>query len=220
MLQPQAPYQDNFSYVYLQSVYGYLLSLMKKTKRAEQIFADLLQHSKNEFFEIHFYYGLHLFLTLKSYDAALKQFLSALVIEDNWAITYYYLALVLYELGEHHSSLDFLNKAFKLNPSIPAIYKNFQSVMFRITKKLQWESGESEEDVHHFAVREYKKRNWSLACVLFLRLLDMNGENTNYQHNLAMVLYYGFENHESSEKYFRFRFPRHFRPYIALFHSV
>merc|ERR1712217_644044 len=31
----------------------------------------------------------------------------------------------------------------------------------------------------------------------------MNGENTNYQHNLAMVLYYGFENHESSEKYFR-----------------
>jgi len=201
--QFKTPWQDTFSFVYLQSVYGYLLSLVGKKKRADQVFAELLHYNKNEFFEIHFYYALHLEFGLKAHDMALKQILCALVIEENWAVTYYYLAVVLYELALYSSALDFLNRAFKLNPSLPMIYKNFYAMIGKITKRLQWESAETEEDVHHAAVREYKRRNWSVACVLFLRLLEMNADNTNYQHNLAMVLYYGFDSHEAAEKFFR-----------------
>eukprot|EP01084_Bolivina_argentea_P306471 529600_1 len=196
------PYKDTFSYVYLQSVYGFLLSLCKKTKRAQDVYLQLITENNNNYFEIHFYYGMHLFFN-GSYKSALFQFLSALMIEDNWAITYYYIALVLYELGHYHSSLDFLKRAFKMNPSIPIIRKNGDLMMNKLTKRLQWEGEQTEQDIHHLAVKDYKKRNWQIACILFLRLLQINPQNTNYQHNLAMVLFYGFDNNESSEKYFR-----------------
>ena len=206
LIELQQNYHDDFSYVYLLSVYGYLLSKMGKIKEANSIFEFLVSKNNNDFYELHYYYGMHLEYSCNKHNHALKQFIKALIIEDNWAITYYHISIVLFKLKDYHSSMSFLNKSFKMNPSIPIIYKNFYQQMSNIQESFNNNGipqNEEEDQIHRRAVTEYRRRNWPNACILFLRLLQINHNNTNYQHNLAMVLYYGFENDEASEKYFR-----------------
>ncbi|ETO10144.1 TPR repeat-containing protein [Reticulomyxa filosa] len=61
----------------------------------------------------------------------------------------------------------------------------------------------TEEELHYSAVNSYRNRSWNLACLEFMQLLYINPQNVNYQHNMAMVLQYGFSNYDGAEKYFK-----------------
>ncbi|ETO11508.1 hypothetical protein RFI_25869, partial [Reticulomyxa filosa] len=198
----------------------------KKKKRngnreAQEVFNEINQISKYEYFEVHYFYALqynnYLFDLLKKkklnktslhyacqqHEEAMMQYIFAIICENNWSIAHYYLGCVLYQLRLYKASMYFLSKAQKMNPNIPVIQNGYYAFGQRLAKYLEREASMSEEELHFAAVNSYRNRNWSIACLEFLQLLYTTPHNVNYQHNMAMVLQYGFMNYDGAEKYFK-----------------
>ncbi len=195
-------YAADFNYVYLQTIFAHMLSHVGNTEEAEMVFKDLLRKAAFQHYEVHFYYAQHLYNT-RRYPEACMQYIFAIILESNWSITYHHLACTLYATKQYRMSQFYVHKAHAMNNLIPSIENGFKALTAKLTRKLANVPMETEELIHENAVYAYGSRNWDTACLLFLQLLQLAPDNLNYQHNMAMVLYYGFKNVEGSEKYFK-----------------
>ena len=89
--------------------------------------------NRNQFYELHFYYGMHLHYQCGDFELALQHYMLALAIEDNWAITYFHISRVLLDIdrqnetnSNHNTALFFLKKAYRLNSKIPVIASRYE----------------------------------------------------------------------------------------------
>ena len=137
--------------------------------------------NKNQFYELHFYYAMHLHYQCEKYESALEHYTLALAIEDNWAITYFHISRVLLDIDKQNktnnnysTSLFFLKKAYKYNSNIPMIISRYQHNRQQIRSILR----EQEKVMHNhdaFCVSGFFFFLFALVCV---RILVCNSDQS------------------------------------------
>ncbi|ETO10143.1 hypothetical protein RFI_27233, partial [Reticulomyxa filosa] len=142
-------FHTNYFFCSFRSVFHVLHSQKKKKKKfvstlsvhtqreAQEVFDEILQVSKYEYFEVHYFYALHLHYACQRLEEAMMQYIFAIICESNWSIAYYYLGCVLYQLRLYTASIFFLNKARRMNSTIPIIQSGFHAICQRLTEYLQ-----------------------------------------------------------------------------------
>merc|ERR1712232_132371 len=80
---------------------------------------------ENSAYFIHFSYGQHLAYSVGDYEAAQEQFVAAISIEDNWAITYWHYAMALLANEQFEEAKTFILKTIKMNEEMPIIRENY-----------------------------------------------------------------------------------------------
>merc|ERR1712079_805268 len=121
----------------------------KQHSKADTLFMELIEAKENETspsYHIHFYYGLHLHYECARYEEAKEQYIKAISIEDDWAVTFWHYALVLYELASYKESETFCKKSYEMNQQIPIIADHYEQQMRRIQSALEKQERERLRD--------------------------------------------------------------------------
>merc|ERR1719474_557338 len=76
------------------------------------------------------------FMYCARYEDAKEQYIKAISIEDDWAVTYWHYAMVLFDLGQYRQSETFVKKSYEMNQQIPIIADHYEQQMQRIESAL------------------------------------------------------------------------------------